>query len=482
MDAMRPSRFPAVARLFMVAFACCAAVPCAQLAAAGPGPAGEPPSAKQEQVIQWIGSHALPLKSVNAGAGFEDLQPLESLLKDVQVVGLGEATHGTREIFQMKHRMLEFLVKRMGFTVFAIEASTQACWAINDYVLHGKGDKADALAGQGFWTWDTEEVLGMITWMREYNATVPEEKKVKFLGFDCQDTDQTLKVVPDYLRKIAPEFAPRAQALVRIQDIHRRQLEQQRREATGAVKDQYLDRRKAAKAVAPVMELLDLFALNRERFIASSSEAEFNKVFLHVRLMKQWYDVMNFMNAFSNTRDRYMAENIRTILGWGPPGTRMVVWAHNAHVGAFNWKGKPTSMGTHLKDAFGPAYYAFGFCLNRGRFQARDGGGDRSLSEFEFGPAEGECIEWFFARAGLSVALLDLRQTAGEPGIRSWFSTERTLREQGALAYRKRPLSRDRMVLSSSFDGLIFIENTTRARPNPTGLRPPAEKPWWKLW
>jgi erythromycin esterase len=40
---------------------------------------------------------------------------------------------------------------------------------INEYVLTGNGDPVKALAGLYFWTWDTEEVLEMIRWMRRYN-------------------------------------------------------------------------------------------------------------------------------------------------------------------------------------------------------------------------------------------------------------------------------------------------------------------------
>lgn len=117
---------------------------------------------EQQQFIDWISSNAHPLKSVSAGSGFEDLQWLKPVLQNVNYVGLGEATHGTREFFQMKHRMLEFLVKEMGFTIFAIEASYSGCRRINDYVLYGKGDAHTALASQGFWTWDTEEIIDMI--------------------------------------------------------------------------------------------------------------------------------------------------------------------------------------------------------------------------------------------------------------------------------------------------------------------------------
>ena len=161
-------------------------------------------------VTGWLAERAIPLSGVRAGAGFDDLRPLKSILKDVRVVGLGEATHGTREFFQFKHRMLEFLVKEMGFTVFAIEASYPACWNINEYVLTGKGDPAAALASQGFWTWDTHEVADMIAWMRDYNTTATEGRKVRFLGYDIQHLGRVMTVVTAYLDRLDPSAVPMA--------------------------------------------------------------------------------------------------------------------------------------------------------------------------------------------------------------------------------------------------------------------------------
>src|SRR5690349_19334939 len=90
------------------------------------------PKAKESAVIARLKESAIPVRTVEAENGFEDLQPLKLVFKDVRFVGLGEDTHGTREFFQFKHRMLEFLVKEMGFRVFAIEASYSACENIND--------------------------------------------------------------------------------------------------------------------------------------------------------------------------------------------------------------------------------------------------------------------------------------------------------------------------------------------------------------
>src|SRR4051794_36917843 len=71
-------------------------------------------------VQDWIKSQAIPLSTPEAGHGFKDMQPLKKVVGDARIVSLGEATHGTREFFQLKHRMMEFLAGEMGFTIFSI--------------------------------------------------------------------------------------------------------------------------------------------------------------------------------------------------------------------------------------------------------------------------------------------------------------------------------------------------------------------------
>jgi erythromycin esterase len=99
----------------------------------------EPQAATKEErksdeiVIDWLKKNAIPIKSVEAGNGFADLQPLKRILADARVVGLGEATHGTREFFQFKRRMVEFLVREMNFNVFAIEASKET-WIAGNFM------------------------------------------------------------------------------------------------------------------------------------------------------------------------------------------------------------------------------------------------------------------------------------------------------------------------------------------------------------
>ncbi len=123
-----------------------------------------------DERADWALEHAIAFDTVEAGHGFDDLAGLREIIGDARVVALGEGTHGTREFFQMKHRLIEFLATEMGFTIFSIEANMPEAYRLNDYVLGADGDPAELIAGMCFWTWRTEEVLEMVQWMRRFNG------------------------------------------------------------------------------------------------------------------------------------------------------------------------------------------------------------------------------------------------------------------------------------------------------------------------
>lgn len=161
-------------------------------------------TAKPAVQVQWIRANAIPLKTVEAGNGFDDMMPLMSIIGDARVVALGEATHGTREFFQLKHRMVEFLATQMHFTIFTIEANMPEAYNLNDYILHGKGDPKALLRGMYFWTWQTEEVLAMVEWMREFNQS--GKGHIEFTGFDMQTPTIAAEVVRKYVAQHDPSY------------------------------------------------------------------------------------------------------------------------------------------------------------------------------------------------------------------------------------------------------------------------------------
>ena len=174
-------------------------------------------NANADAARSWLKANAIRLSTVEAGHGFADMQPLKKIVGDARIVALGEATHGSREFFQLKHRMLEFLATEKGFTIFSIEANMPEAYRLNDYVLNGNGDPAKLIEGMYFWTWNTEEVLDMVLWMREFNKS--GKGRVQFTGFDMQTPNVAAGIVSDFVAKVDADYtAPVRQAIDQIKN------------------------------------------------------------------------------------------------------------------------------------------------------------------------------------------------------------------------------------------------------------------------
>jgi erythromycin esterase len=422
--------------------------------------------AKLDAVKNWLSTNAIPLKTVEAGNGFTDLQPFKKLIGKARLVSLGEATHGTREFFQLKHRMLEFLVSEMNFTVFGIEATMPEAFDINEYVLTGKGDPVKALAGLYFWTWDTEEVLEMIRWMRRYNEDSRHSKKVKFYGFDMQFAPRAVKVALAYLRKVDPEqTAMSEKALALLANPFT------------APDFELLPSDKKSETAAAARALLSSFDERKQGYVERSSEMEWTLARQHAKIISQNLEMQMAPNGSFAVRDRSMAENIRWILEHEGPGTKMVVWAHNGHVATQSF-GNIENMGIHLRKWYGLDMVVFGFAFNQGSFQAMEMPfpSEKGLHPFTIGPAPEGSLDAVLASAGLPFAVIDLHSLPKEGTVTEWFKTPHTTRSIGA-GYADQFAANffAPQVVPQLYDALFFVEKTASARPVEGGLRPAAQ-------
>ena len=418
---------------------------------------------RRDAVIAALKANAMPINTVEAGNGFEDLKPLKRIFKDVRFVGLGEETHGTREFFQFKHRMLEFLVKEMGFRVFAIEASYSACQNINDYVMGKMDDGAKALDSQGFWTWNTKEVRAMMDWMRTYNASVPAERKVKFAGFDIQVNETAQARLLDYLKRVAPERVADTEAFFKI-DMDTLVFTS----FTGkgdAVKDAQA---KLKTLKDQYYELLVFLELSAPVLTPKSSQTEYEQMREYARVLAQYVDVYSRPKFPGPLRDIYMSDNFRRLVDREPAGTRFVVWAHNGHI---RTSPEQPSLGTQLRRLYGNEYYAVGFSFNQGSFQAietppRDPQQMMPIA-FTVKPAPMDSVDWFLAQTEAKTGFVDLRSASKNKPIAEWIAVAHSMRAIGAT-FNAKDENRSSVptTLKQSFDGLFFIDTTTRARPN----------------
>ncbi len=421
-----------------------------------PGQATKSPSSISvpSEVTSWFKSAAIPLDSTSPESGWEDLRRMESTIGNARIVAMGEATHGTREFFQLKHRMLEFLVEKKGFTVFGIEANWPESLAINDYVLNGTGDATEALDSLYFWTWNTDEVLDMIRWMRKYNQDPKHTNKVKFFGFDMQVAHVAVRNAERYLEKVDPGEAKVASTVLAP-------LSDADRERESASKSRYFWQ----KTGEMIESLLAWLELRKKVYVEASSLKEWTLARHNLEIVRQAVE-MHSVDRSGNfsPRDQAMAANVEWILDQEGPESKIMLWAHNGHVSTAPL-GDGQSMGTVLRKTYGEKMVVCGFSFDQGSFQALQRG--KGLRQFTVGPAIPGSLDAALAAAGIPLFAVDLRGAPSSGAVAEWLNTPQPMRSIGAIYSDSAPEAYFGLVSPHSFDVILFVKYTTAAHENP---------------
>jgi erythromycin esterase len=415
-----------------------------------------------QEIVSWLQANAHPFSTPEAGSGFDDLQFLREMIGEARVVSLGEATHGTREFFQMKHRVLEFLVKEMDFNLFAIEATWPESNRVNEYVHGGEGDPAVLLSGLYFWTWNTQEVLDMIHWMRAHNEAPGGDPTVSFLGFDMQYPGMAMYNVIQFLREVDPPAGDQVHDLYGCMRLFAN-TPRGFSNTYGRYADQTEEYRD--DCLASLLAIQDSLSAHEEEYTAASSPEEFAVIERSARLVVQYEDMAS--SRTDGARDRYMAENAIWLLDQGGPDAKIVLWAHNGHVGDYPIYGDGQSMGYHLRQHYGDDMVIAAFDFYQGEFQAitrNSSGTYTGLDDHSVGPPPVGSYEYYFHSAGMERMVLDVRGVAMGSLATSWLAGPRLMRSIGAVYTPTNPSAYMYQVrVPVVYDLVIYFDRTTPA-------------------
>ncbi|UCD36751.1 MAG: erythromycin esterase family protein [Fidelibacterota bacterium] len=378
------------------------------------------------EIAAWLQENVVPFTTCEPGQDYEDLMPLKEMIGDARIVSLGEATHGTSEFFKMKHRILEFLVQEMDFTIFAIEANWMEANLVNDYVLWGEGDPVLRLAGLYFWTWNTQEVLDMILWMRSYNASLSEGEKVQFLGFDMQFPAMAIDYVHDYFQKVDSAKISWVDSVYAGFRAYENEW------------GSYWNYRGAPDTIKTQCRIsvgcvYDTLSANQSRYEALSSPTEWAVALHHARIVMQTED--HLADRGVGWRDMYMAENVTWILDQAGPEAKIVLWAHNGHIREDT--DERYRMGSFLREEYGDDMVIFGFSFFQGAFNAITYDPDMQTytgnDVHEVSTPTVNSYETYFHLAGEPRMFLDLRGIDYDRNVTKWLSGPRLFRSIGSV-------------------------------------------------
>ena len=274
-----------------------------------------------------------------------DFKELLPYINNKKLILIGEANHGSHEVFKVKETFIKYLVEDCGLKDIVIEANFATCLIINEFITWQSGGDAHDFAKLFYvWPYRTEEFEDIITWMREYNQDKGQEDMVRLWGMDMQQAYPALKLlqkelVPPKEKEVLsiPEFEVRMDEIKYVVD-----------DSTLSLLSQLVD--SASTEKRPILQrCVEIIKMQKEIFaIYQSGDKSGRKQF----------------------RDSCMAENVKWIYAGLKENSKILVWAHNSHIqkASQSRMRKEISMGHFLLNWFGESAYFIGFDFNKGTF------------------------------------------------------------------------------------------------------------------
>jgi protein-L-isoaspartate(D-aspartate) O-methyltransferase len=184
---------------------------------------------------------------------------------------------------------------------------------------------------------------------------------------------------------------------------------------------------------------------------------------------ERYYRIMYYGSRASwNLRDSHMFETLKTLLAYYGSSSKIVVWAHNSHIGdaaatEMHSRGE-YNLGHLCRKEFGEQSYSIGFGTNTGTVAAASDW-DAAMEIKTVRPARPDSYEHLCHRTGIPSFLLNLRKASAP--VLNVLTKPRLERAIGVIYRPDTELESHyfQAVLPRQFDEYIWFDQTTAVAP-----------------
>ncbi|WP_300675582.1 erythromycin esterase family protein [Soonwooa sp.] len=374
---------------------------------------------------EYLSKFTYPLKSIEqTTTDNSDLSVLDKLIGNAKIIGLGEATHGSSEVYKLKYRISEYLIENKNINVFVLEASMPESFLMNQYTIDNQSSAKKLLSGMNFWIWETQESLDFVEWLHDYNST--HSSKVYFDGFDMLYTQGAIAQLKDVYTQ---------------NNFHASEIEQLEKALQANNNGQRFYSKKDKQLIKEL-----LIPIQKQASKISDTDTK-NRFLQNLTIIDQNIELTYLR------RDQFMAQNIKWIAN-EKPNSKLIVSAHNNHIS----KSGSDKMGHWLAQDFGSDYINFGFAFYEGHYSASINGDVVSyLGETAF-PGT---LEYTLNSLNIPVFILDLKSIKQENNpLAKWLMKNILFRKTGS-GLTKDKSEFESIDVTNAFDYLIFINKST---------------------
>lgn len=403
----------------------------------------------------------------------DGLDPVLDLIGDASIVMLGEATHGTHQFYDTRHRITQRLIAEKGFRAIAIEGDWPDAAGVDEYVKGGPGTVRAALSAfRSFptWMWGNQDVLGFVQWLRAFNDQLPAgAPRCGFYGLDLYSMFASMEAVIAYLERRDPAAAEEARRRFACFEPVSENLE---------VYAFLVHAGGLESCEKEVLAVLEDLRRRREQLVQQQRDYAFfsaEQNLLLTRAAESFYRAMLRGDPDSwNVRDCYMVDTLERLRGYLGAQTKIVVWAHNTHVGDYRATEEAEqgylNLGQLARERYGDQVFLLGFGTHHGTVTAATAwGGPPELKHVP--PALAGTYEDLLHQVEVPSFLVPLKKLRGQL-VGSVF--ERRRERAIGVVYNpeyERSGNYFRANLIDQFDGYVFIDRTTAVKPIWIALR-----------
>lgn len=280
----------------------------------------------ETEVVSAIKQWAYPLKSK------ADLQPLFERIGNARIVMLGEASHGSHEYYAWRMHISKKLIEEKGFNFIAVEGDWPDCYRLNRFVKGYDLDNKSAFKvlhtfnRWPTWMWANWEIVALADWLQNHNKGLPANKKAGFYGLDVYSLWESLESIRQYLQKKDPVALKVAEEALRCFEPYNRDEGTAYARAAQFVPE--LCQNEVAGLLKEIRKKIPTYNTDYENVFSAEQNA------LIAVNAEKYYRAMIAGGPHSwNVRDAHMADTLERLLTFHGDNSKVIVWAHNTHVG-----------------------------------------------------------------------------------------------------------------------------------------------------
>jgi erythromycin esterase len=388
---------------------------------------------------EYLNKHSIEIKNADDYSNLNDLRFLKKPLQHTSIVALGESTHGTKEFFTMRNRIILYLIDSLNFSIVLFENNFSATHEVNSLLTNPGYDSRAILDSLFIRVYQTSEMSDLLDQLKR---RISRTRQIYIEGYDNQDFFYVQKSIKNKFRNVDPylytlfsqmdKYSSTGKDTSAKYDSLYRDMQAFMKEF--AIRKKAFGKKFSASELTVLTKMLTVFQ---------------NSIYFFYLQRKRNETKSKFINS-GTYRDSIMADNILWIKNFYP-GRKIIIIGHNQHIE----KAKTNdfaAMGSFLDRKVGRSFKTYGFFSAEGTVTGYSRTGVPIIFKLE--KPDQYDYEYYFAKSQNPLFFLPIKTEAKK---------EKFLYSLSGRAVGFLPIENQfsASVNLYKYDGIFFIRNTS---------------------